>query len=87
MIKSLRPVAFPNHLPLSTPSASHPSMPVHLTPAERRRIDNLVRGKKRTATDAMGAINTARTRRGVETTSLSTVSRYCQGLTHRRDCP
>ena len=51
-----------------------------------KRASARARGKKRTATDAMGAINTARTRRGVETTSLSTVSRYCQGLTHRRDC-
>ena len=61
-----------------------PTMPVQLTPTECQRIDVFVRGKKQTAAHALAEINIARARRGVQPTSASTVSRYCQGKTHRR---
>ena len=61
-----------------------PTMPVHLTPTECQRIDVVVRGKKQPASHALAEINIARARRGVEPTSAATLSRYYQGMTHRR---
>ena len=61
------------------------AMPAQRTPTEYHHIDPIVRGKKRKATDALVETNRARMRRGVELISLSAVSHYCVGLTHRRD--
>ena len=57
---------------------------MHLMPTECQRIDVVVRGKKQPASHAFAEINIARARRCVEPTSAATVSRYCQGKTHRR---
>ena len=79
----------PTHLP--PPARPHPpaarvapTMPLHLTPTECQRIDVVVRGKKQPASHVLAEINIARARRGVGPTSAATVSRYCQGKTHRR---
>ena len=63
------------------------AMHVPLTQSECQLIDSVVRAQKRQASDALAVINTARKRHGVLATTLSTVSRYCKGDTHRRDKP
>ena len=53
-----------------------------LTPAERRCIDNVVRGNKASPTDALHKINGKRVKAGVRPVEKSCVHRYVKGLTH-----
>ena len=76
------PVVFRSHahgppvFPLHTLHLG-PAMLAQLTPRERRRVDAIVRGKKRTVADALKNINKARERRGVEPTTHNSISAVC----------
>ena len=62
-------------------------MPSQLTAKEQQRVDKIVRAKKRPQSEAVAEINRNRERLGVEPTTHGAVSRYCLGVTHKRDAP
>ena len=60
---------------------------VQLTKVERAQIDNIVRTKKMSATEALRQINAARKRSKAQEVEKSTVYRYVRGLTHKPHVP
>ena len=53
-----------------------------LTPAERRRIDQIVRGKKASPTEAWHKINEKRLKANIAPVDKTAVTRYVNGETH-----
>ncbi len=64
--------------------ASSEGMPAQLSVAEQRRVDDLVRNKKKSGAHAVRALNAARARRGVELVEQKAVYSYIRGQTHVR---
>ena len=61
-------------------------MPKHLTEDEQDLIDQYVRTERKKPTEAIAAINKGRSKKGFELVDKSTVYRYVNGETHRRQC-
>ena len=58
-------------------------MPTQLTLQERAVLETLLRSKT-SPTDALAKINKSRVNKGIAETTLSTISRFFSGVTHKR---
>ena len=66
-------------------ASAQPLRMPQLTPAELSLVDDLVRGQRKSPTEAWRVVNAGRCRHGAQPVEKSTVHRYCRGETHRRD--
>ena len=60
-------------------------MPAQLTLAEQSQVDRLVRVNKMAPLGALGKLNAERAKAGVQAVNKSTIYRFLNGKTHRRD--